>query len=414
MLYTLGNSRTKYKVAREVRLVDFANPFLADAFGRLRFSQPETLFDSKSTSSEFDAIFFDNAQASGGGTGIVYSQPRASYTMSVSAATAGKRIRQTKQRFNYQPGKGQLILMSVVLGAKAAGITKRIGYFDEKNGVGLKIGPAGMAFFIRSSVTGTPVDIEIPESDWSIQETFTQKDITAIDPAKSQILFMDFEWLGVGSVRFGFVKDGKFVGCWQQNNAGVLPSVYMSTPNLPLRYEIENDGTGGADSLEAICASVVSEGGQEDTGVTKYISNGSTAVAANATGTLFALVGIQLKAANLGSVVKIVNSYVMTTSNPNFEWVLLLNPTVAGTFTYSDVTNSAIQRALGATANTVTGGTALSGGYSTNSAAAANPERTLYYLGSTIAGVSDQIVLCARTLGANANFFGALNIRELK
>jgi hypothetical protein len=304
------------------------------------------------------------------------------------------------------------VLLTGVFGAAAPGITRRIGYFDENNGIGLKIGPAGAAFFIRSNVTGTPVDTEIPEADWGIVDLFAYKDVTSIDFTKSQILFMDMEWLGVGSIRFGFVVDGKMIICYQRNNANVLPSVYMSTPNLPVRYELESDGTGGAASLEAICASIMSEGGQEDTGITRYVSNAGTSVGASAAGTLYALVGIRLKAAALGQVVRIINTAAICTANPNFEWVLLVNPTVADTFTYTDEANSAIQSAKGATLNTVTGGLPIAGGYSTNDVPAVSAEKSVYYLGSTIAGVPDTIVLCARPLAANAIIFGGITVRE--
>jgi len=408
--YTLNGGR-RYPVKTDIQLTDIANLTLLDAFGRSRTTQPITLFDSKQVTDQYNAIFYDDVQESGAGTSLTYSQPRASYTLSVTAATAGKRIRQTKQRFNYQPGKSQLVLITGVFGAPAAGITRRVGYFDQANGLGLKIGPSGAAFFIRSSTSGAAVDLEIPQSEWSLVDLFAFKDIT-LDFTKTQIFFIDFEWLGVGSVRFGFVIDGKFVVCYQRNNANALDVVYMSTPNLPVRYEIENDGQGGAASLEAICTSVMSEGGLEDTGITKYISRGATSLTASSSGTLYAVLGIRLKAAALGQVVKIINTNLICTSNPNFEWVLLINPTVAGTFTYEDETNSAVQRAIGATANTVTGGTPISGGYSTTEAPAISTEKSIYYLGSTIAGVPDSIVLCVRPLAANAVIFGGLTVRE--
>lgn len=69
-----------------------------------------------------------------------------------------------------------------------------------------------------------------------------------VDPTKSQIFVFDFEWLGVGRVRTGLVVDGKIYYFHYFSHANVTNVVYMSTPNLPLRYELENDGTGGIQS----------------------------------------------------------------------------------------------------------------------------------------------------------------------
>jgi hypothetical protein len=400
--------------ARPITLTDFSNIAAADAFGRLRVASPVTLFDSKAIS-ENVALFYDDIEASGGGTGSTYSGNRASYTLGVGANTAGKRIRQTKQRFNYQPGKSQLILLTGVFGDAGAGVTKRVGYFDENNGLGLKIDSTGAAFFIRSNVTGTPVETLIPEADWVISDYYPEHDTWTgeIDLGKSQIFWMDFEWLGVGSVRFGWVLDGKMITYTQKDNANVVASVYMSTPNLPIRYEIENDGTSAVNTfIEVICASVMSEGGLEDTGITRYYSNGGTGVAASTSGTVYALVGIKLKPDHLDSVVKVISSYVICTANPNIEWLIILNPTVAGAFVYAPATGSPLDVATGATANTVTGGTVLAGGYTTNESVGENIGKSLYYLGSTIAGVPDEIVLCVRPLANSATVFGGLTIRD--
>lgn len=45
-------------------------------------------------------------------------------------AFARLRVRQTFKRFNYQPGKSQLIIRTEILGVSNTGITKRLGLFD--------------------------------------------------------------------------------------------------------------------------------------------------------------------------------------------------------------------------------------------------------------------------------------------
>ena len=87
-----------------------------------------------------------------------------------------------------------------------------------------------------------------------------------LDLSKSQILLIDMEWLGVGKVRVGFVIDGivYYVHEFLHANRD-LAGVYMSTANLPVRYEIENiAAAASATDLVQICSSVISEGGFEE------------------------------------------------------------------------------------------------------------------------------------------------------
>lgn len=389
----------------------------ADGFGRLRTSTPVTLFDSKQI---FDAqpLFWDDVEASGGGTGTAHSANRASSTLSVTADTAGQRVRQTFRRFNYEPGKSQLVFLTFVLGAGETGITRRVGQFDGNNGLFLQQNGSQLVFKRRTYISGEAVDTAVDQADWNLDPLDgTGNSEATLDITKSQILVIDYEWLGVGRVRFGFNIDGVTYYCHEFRNANSLAGVYMSTPNLPLRYELTNDGTGGAATMECICATVMSEGGTNATGLTTYLSNGGTHVDCDVADTVYALVGARLKAGYLGATVNVEDVSLITETATAFEWRLLLNPTVSGTFTYSDVTNSAIQVATGATANTVVDGVPLAGGYvaasQTTRTAITNAIKSALSLGSSVAGAADAVVLCARPLANNADISGGMTIRQL-
>jgi len=242
-----------------------------------------------------------------------------------------------------------------------------------------------------------------------------------IDLDKTQIWVIDFEWLGVGKSRFGIVdSEANIVYCHEFRNANVLDVVYMSTPNLPLRYSIENDGTGVATSMDALCATVISEGGQQDIGVLGYQSTEGTHINANTAGTIYAIMGIRLKAANLGTTIKIKGITLINDTNDDFEWLLIMNPTLANSVTFGDKTNSSLQTAVGnpgAHSNsTVTGGTTITGGFVKSGGGSGDvtmgTENALL-LGSTIAGVPDELYLCCRPLSANADINGGLTWREL-
>jgi hypothetical protein len=231
-------------------------------------------------------------------------------------------------------------------------------------------------------------------------------------PTKSQIGFFDYEWLGVGRVRFGFYIDGQPIYCHELLNTNNLSVVYMSTPNLPLRYSIENDGTGPAASLVHICSSVASEGGVNELGVLRH--RDSNTVSGLAAGTVYALLGFRLKSTYIGTSVLFENiSAIATGQNDKCHWELRFNPTVAGTFNYLDETNSAVQYAVGAVTNTVTGGTEIDGGYFTDSAPSLSTITNALRLGSSIAGTSDTIVLCVRPITNNIAVQGSVTWREL-
>ena len=386
-----------------------------DAFARLRVSNPYTIFDSKQLHDNLSARW-DDQEVSGSGTASVYNTNQASSTLSVGTV-AGKRIRQTFMRFNYQPAKSQLVFMTTTVGGigGGAGIVRSVGQFDDENGIFFRDNEGVMQAVIRSYVTGTAVDDAVDQADWNLDtmDGLGESAIT-LDATKAQIIFFDYEWLGVGRVRMGFVIGGIPVYCHEFLNANTtISTVYMSTPNNPLRYEIENDGTGAASSLDHICCSVISEGGQQESGIIHYQSTSGVHLDADVANTLYAVMGIRLKSTHLDTVVKELSASILEETKADFEWVILLNPTVAGTFTYTDSGHSSVQSAMGITANTITDGHAVAGGFASASAPATVLLPSAIYLGATIAGVVDELVLCVRPLSANADIQAGLIWREL-
>lgn len=393
-------------------------PGYLDAFGRQRVSNPQTIFDSKQI---FDnlPLFWDDVQVSGGGTATVYDQNQAVTNISVSANTAGRRVRQTFRLFNYEPGKGQLILLTFADFDTASGVTKEVGYIDNNNGLSILSSEGVIYFRRRTFVTGATVDNDVPQTAWNLDKLDGNGPSgVTLDPSKVQVAFISFEWLGTGDVAFGFFIDQQPIVCHIMNHANRLATVYMSTPNLPLRYSIENDGSGAADSFGHLCSSVISEGGTNATGKTINLSLGSTSVNANTVGTIYALMGIRLRT-GYNATVKFERVSLQTTANGQFEWLLIWKPTVGGAgLTWSDVANYSIQQGLPDTAGnpsttTVTGGIILDGGFVTSSTIANLNVNELLSIGRSIAGVADTLVLCARALTTNTAARGSVTIRAL-
>jgi len=389
-----------------------------DAFYRQRFTQPETIFDSKQIADK-QPLFWDDQLVSGSGGASTYNANQASTTLSVAASTAAVRVRQTFRRFNYQPGKSQLFIQTGIFGTAATGIKRKAGLFDAKNGIFFDQQSTGMGVTIRSFTSGSAVDTRVAQASWNIDKMDgTGVSGINLDYTKTLIWFADFEWLGVGSVRFGFFVNGRPYYVHKVNNSNISTLVYMSVPNLPLRYEIQNTGTGGAVGFTHICSTVISEGGLKDTGFPFAIDRGATALTTANNTSLYPVLGLRLKTTYQSSFIKLLDLSITCTSTASYNYFLLLNPTIVGTaLTWTDITNSSCQEMSTSTsATTVTGGTKILSKAAQEGNNGGSNEGTLrsdFALGSTIAGVSDIIILAVqRTSGTSESFFASINFKD--
>jgi hypothetical protein len=387
----------------------------SDAFGRQRVSNPEMIFNSKQV---FDnqPLYWDDVQESGSGTSSTYSNNTASSTLAVSSTTAGKRTRQTFMRFNYQASKSQLIFITGILKASGGGtgIISRMGYFDDNNGLFLECNAGTINLVRRTYVTGAAVDNVIPQSSWNLDKMDGNgaSKIT-LDFTKTQIFMMDFEWLGVGRVRFGFNVGGVTYYVHELSAANSLTTVYMSTPNLPLRYQIINDGTGTASSINCICSAVISEGGREEVATNGYISTSNTAITATKNVTN-AVLATRLKSGYLGATIDVLDLSLLTTSNDNYQWQLYMNPSGLNGLTYSGLNNSSLEYAVAPNGTIISGGFAIAGGYAqAKTDIQAASLKSLMKLGSSVTGRKDVLVLSCLPLGASdSTVYGSINFRE--
>ena len=403
--------------------VAFQDSALIDAFERLRVSNPQTLFDSKQI---FDnqPLFWDEALESGSGITSAHSPAEAATTITSTLNTAGKFTRQTFERFNYQPGKSQLIAMTGVLddSGGGTGVQRQIGILDDDNGLFFEDDEGTVKVVRRTNVTGTPVDNKVSQSSWNVDvmDGSGPSGLT-IDWTKLQQFVFDFEWLSGGRIRMWLRVAGKLFKVHEFLVANVLDKASMSTPNLPLRYQMITTDSAPASTLVCICATVISEGGSEDLGILRYASTAGEHVNADVDNTVYAIVGMRLKSTHLGASVKLVDvSIVEHQGSKFFEWILLFNPTVADVFTYGDEANSAVQIATGSLANTVTGGTAIGGGMASSAqkggTTVSKALENALRLGATIGGTPDEVVLCVRPVGGSTglDIEGSILRRELQ
>jgi hypothetical protein len=351
-----------------------------------------------------------------GSGAATYSAPRASTALAVGPAT-GRVIRQTKARGVYQPGKSMLAFQTFICSPLTANVTQSVGYFDGNNGVFLKLQGMTPNFTRRSFVSGAAVDVDVPQSEWSLDPMDgTGPSGIVIDCGKPQILVSDFEWLGVGRVRIGFVVDGLPVYAHEFLNANrEITSVYMSNPNLPMRWEIEATAPiAQAVQMEAICGALASEGGYDLTGLTASADGGTTGVAI-ASGATTELLAVRMRSGFTEFATAFIQALsAINTTSGAFRYQLILNPTATGAGTWSDVTGSIMESNSTRTITAGTGTVIASGFVSSNSNQVSLDARPVLTSGTTLAGVTDVYSLVITNINNQSEtFFGSLTWREV-
>ena len=387
-----------------------------DAFGRARFSQPYTLFDSQNRYAKND--LFSESTATGGN--VSYDANASTVELNVTATNGSEVVRQTYRSFSYQPGKGLLVMNTFVMPTANANQRIRIGYFNTENGVFLE--REGTAVYItrRTYVTGTAIDTRVAQADWNGDKlNGTGASGYTLDLTKAQIFWEDFEWLGVGSVRCGFVINGETIICHTFQNANNLNTVYMTTAILPVRYEIENTGTSSA-TLKQICSTVISEGGYEKK-VAPTVARASSLRSATLN-TWTSLVSIRLASGRTGAVVIPDGFSVLCTTTPaDYEVALLKNPPFSVAPTYNPTGSANVEFAVNGTLNSgsITDAMMVSHLYASGSnqsggsASADGAYNWDLQLGASLSNVSDVYVLAVRPISGNEDFYASLSFWDL-
>jgi hypothetical protein len=379
-----------------------------DAFGRLRTSTPYTLFDSKNILSK-NSLFDESLTGSGT---VSYSSDKSTVSLNVTTASGDKVIRETKRVFSYQPGKSLLNLNTFIFNTAKTNLRQRVGYFEDNNGIILQQNNSEVSFILRTSTTGTVSDSnKITQANWNGDKLDgTGASGFTLDLTKTNIFFTDIEWLGVGSVRVGFVINGQFIVAHTFHNANSQTSVYMKTPNLPIRYEIENTGaTASSSVLQQICSTVMSEGGYEPIGIENLAKTADMGTGQSVGTSYVNLVTIRMKSGRTNAVIVPSGLDILNISNVDFEWSLLLNGTPNSAFAWTSYSDN-IEYSL--EAKTMTSGTTIASGYVGGKTAAVQlGDGTFSWsnqLGRTISGTSDTLTLMIKAASASKAAAGIL------
>lgn len=307
-----------------------------DSFSRLRTSDPKYVFDSQFIYGLNPLVFEQITQESG--ASIAHSDPNSCAVLTfASTPTGGKSQLQTFEHFKYQSGRSQLIFMTFNFIEPMADVVKYLGYSDGSDGIRLEQDGSTIQLTILS--TSSEATETVTKANWNLDKMDgTGVSGITMDFTKTQILVIDFQWLGVGRVRVGFDIGGVLYYVHEFLHANLTSNVYMRTPNLPLMFGMEASGTVST-TMKAICTSIISEGGEEDfSHEQNIVSSGSVSAAS---GARTHVLSIRPKATFDGIVnrtnilVGEVDILVLGTSP--VKWELCVGDVLTGSTTYSDV-----------------------------------------------------------------------------
>ena len=395
------------------------NP-LIDAFGRFRSSQASTVGDFLQVHDNHNGLIWTSGST---GSGSVAHDPnRASTILTVHTGSGDERIWQTKRHFQYQPGLSYLITMTGVMGASKNNLRRRQGYFNASNGIFLQQSGSSLALVKRDSVSGSVVDEVIDQGDWNIDTLDgTGSSSVALDISKVQIFCMDMQWLGGGRVRTGFFIGGNFLYAHEFTHANRISSVFMSSPILPIRFEITNEGvTDSPSTLEQICFSIMSEGQlDKDAGIKHSADRGISERSISTTKT--PLISMRVQSGFEDVNVVGISSQIVAITSTTFLWQALLNPVISDDATWAPVSHSAVEIDI-TRSGSVSGGQVLASGYgasigagqaATTLTAPVLPLKSTLALGADLSGNRDEVVIVIQNSSGTDNFLGSLGWREL-
>jgi hypothetical protein len=339
----------------------------------------------------------------------------------LSCAANGTCVLQSHTYGPYTPGRSQLALMSFVLGATPSYNTeRRVGYYDGTNGVFLQQTPSAVNLVMATSTTyGAQT---VPQASWNVDPmNGTGPSGLTLNLSNSQILVISFQALYAGRVTVGFDINGIIWPVHQFYHANVIAGPYIAYASLPVHYEVRSTGSNTA-SLDAICSSVVSEGGGALADIPgRTFGDANTAGAAVTTRRpILSIRSAQTYNGLPNLAIVLPNTVTVYTATASVYVELVRNGSLSGPSWSNIDPNSTAQVDTSATAinggstvySTIVGSTFA--GASSVLAIAENLLDRLVIAYSQLTSTPDTISVVATSLGASTTTYAALTWKEIR
>ena len=415
------NKTTQDFLNQERSLFEVFN--IADHWGNQTDWRPQFSNNNRLKTAPFQTVFFNTFQYGketdvwderivGVGT-ATWNQYSSNVIMQVGVTTGSKVIRQTKNVMRYIPGRPATLAFAIRLEQPQVGIRRRFGLFDDNNGAYFEDDGGTYSYVIRTSTSGITTEIRVGRDEWN-GEKFDGNGWTGVtaDPTKQQMISINYEWYGAGTVDFSWLMKGETIKSHTFDNSNNLDKVWCSSPFLPIRCEIENiTGVAGTHYLYQGSNSLIQEGEPEKLGTLLSQSNSITGTTMALSDTFYPIVSLRLKSTALQAVMLLRSLQAVTNDNTNVYWKLLENATLTNpVWTNHTNPDSFVQYDISATA--LSGGKDILSGFTMEGGAALTEIDRFadLQLGrSGIGTISDTYTLACASPNVNKKALAVLN-----
>lgn len=378
-----------------------------DAFGRLRSAEPFATVDIKQVNDEAPLQFVTDLTSGGTST---YNSDLSSSELDVTTTVGSKTIRQTRHYLPYQPGRTQVQIFTGVFGAANPGVRKRMGYFDDNNGLFFEQDVDGTIYAVRrSNTSGSVVNEKVAQADWNIDSLDGNGPSGRnIDPTEFWVMVTAFAWLGGAGATLAIIVDGQ-INFTHAFDIDSLSTPFIRTPSLPIRWEIEQIDGNNAGTLIQTCCAGFSEGGFNPKGVvSSYPRTSSVTVSTSLT----PIISVRLKPAySRGILEPLEASGAVVSNNDNIIFRVIARGTLTGASWFNSDTDAT---ELDTSATSISGGITMKSFFANDNAGEiqSSLEQSLV-IASDFNGNADVLTLAAQALSGNVDAVGSLSWKEL-
>jgi hypothetical protein len=228
-------------------------------------------------------------------------------------------------------------------------------------------------------------------------------------------MFCDYQWLGSGRVRFGWVLDGKIVYCHAFNHANSITTLYSQTATLPLRAESIGNGIS---SMEIGCVCVAFEGQDTPEGVLRSVYTGTTPRSISGSTQNFPLIALRKQSAYSKIPIDVTSMSVFASSSDDILVKVVKGAIVSGG---AWVSASVGFSEYNVTATSYTGGREIYAQYlrgASTSDSTANISSVFSStlngrLGTFISNASEEVLISISNITSSTSVHGSISYREI-
>lgn len=289
-----------------------SDDFTMDSFERLRVSDARMAFEygfGALTPTLATTLWEVGTVGAGSTEALTTNLYGTNLTLPVTTAV-GRWI-QSYNHIRYAPGISTLFRATFNFNSIGTGIRSRIGMFTDQ---GTFPSTAGDGFFLendagsiavvrRYMTQGAGSEERVLQANWNIDKlNGSGASGVTLNWAMAQHLVVEYQWLGVGTIRFGFeCGTAGTVWCHEMVSVNAVAESWCRTGSLPCRAETYNYATAAISSFTLINMCVIQEGDVADLRGWRYFGNwsGATAKVGGLTaGTLYPVMGIRAAGTN--------------------------------------------------------------------------------------------------------------------